>query len=740
MKQKKKKTRRRLLSFLLTLAMVIGLMPGMGLTAYAEGEPTVNVSPVNSGTVSIEGYESSGGYPAYHLTANPAEGYRFVKWTYNVSGSPVSKTENPWNVMSTTLPYMSDITAVFEEIPLTYSVTLSGGANATTSGGATTQNVTQGQAMTAVTYTANDGYYFPTDYSVTAVNGISVTRDSDTQITVSGTPNADTTITLTAPTAKTDQEAPTGLTATKASSNTATDGKISGVTVGMEYQKEGASTWTAVGNNETEITGLTSGTYKVRYAGTADKNASTETTVQVGVKEDQTAPTGLTATKASSNTATDGKISGVTDAMEYQKDGDTAWTTVGENKTEITGLIAGTYKVRYAGTADKNASTETTVQVGVKTDATVTKAPTAKSLTYTGSAQELVTAGEATGGEMQYALGTATEATQPYTTSIPTATDAGTYYIWYMVKGDTNYSDSVANCVVSKIRAQISKTVTFKVANGSWDDGTTADKKVTLTGYEGDTLKLTAAQIPAAGSKPGDTYQAGSWDVTPSADTAITADTTYTYTYAKAEVPTAVTPTNRDELSINAGFKVTQSGSKITVKWGKVEGATGYEVYVQYCGKSFSKTPAKRTTTKTSAVVTKINGKKINLKKNFKVYVKAIKKDGSKSTQLAKTITGHIVGRKNTKYTNAKSITLTTKTISVKVGKTSKIKAKTVIVNKKKKQLGDGHAPEFRYASSDKSIATVDKNGKVTGVSAGTTKVYVYSRNGLAKAVSVTVK
>ena len=56
--------------------------------------------------------------------------------------------------------------------------------------------------MTDVVYTANDGYYFPEDYAVTAVNGISVTRNSYTQITVSGTPSADVEITLTAPTTK----------------------------------------------------------------------------------------------------------------------------------------------------------------------------------------------------------------------------------------------------------------------------------------------------------------------------------------------------------------------------------------------------------------------------------------------------------------------------------------------------------------------------------------------------------
>ena len=481
--------------------------------------------------------------------------------------------------------------------------------------------------------------------------------------------------------------------------------------------------------------------------------------------------------------------------------------------------------------AETSSFTQTTKDVTItinKADSAVKTAPTTLPLKHTGSAQALATAGKAEGGEILYTLGeNATIApTEDWSTSIPTATDAGTYYVWYKVVGDENHNDSVPACVTTKILAEISATVTFKVvngswnegegevatadktvtltgyegdtlkfaadqipaagskpgdtykagswdvtpsadtaitedttytytyvkkdsiskivtfkvANGSWDDGTTADKKVTLTGYVGDKLKLAADQIPAVGSKPGDTYKAGSWNVTPSADTEITADTTYTYTYVKEDVPVVVAPEKEDELSINAGFKVTQKGSKITIKWGKVKGATGYEVYAAYCGKNFSKIPAKRTTTKTSVAVSKIGGKKINLKKNFKVYVKAIKKDGNKSTQLAKTMTGHIVGRKNTKYTNAKSITLLTKTIDVEVGKTYPVNAKTVLVSKKKKQLSDDHATEFRYASANESIATVDKKGNVKGISAGTTKIYVYSRNGLAKAVSVTVK
>ncbi len=80
-------------------------------------------------------------------------------------------------------------------------------------------------------------------------------------------------------------------------------------------------------------------------------------------------------------------------------------------------------------------------------------------------------------------------------------------------------------------KPSISETVTFKVTNGSWDDGTTADKTVIVKCYEGDTLKLSAEQIPAVGTKPNEGYKAGSWDVTPSADTVISKATTYTYTY-----------------------------------------------------------------------------------------------------------------------------------------------------------------------------------------------------------------
>lgn len=73
--------------------------------------------------------------------------------------------------------------------------------------------------------------------------------------------------------------------------------------------------------------------------------------------------------------------------------------------------------------------------------------------------------------------------------------------------------------------------VTFTVENGAWNDGTTENKYVTLSGVSDDELKLDASDIPAVGGKPDEGYVEGAWDIMPSADTALTKDTTYKYSY-----------------------------------------------------------------------------------------------------------------------------------------------------------------------------------------------------------------
>ncbi len=196
------------------------------------------------------------------------------------------------------------------------------------------------------------------------------------------------------------------------------------------------------------------------------------------------------------------------------------------------------------------------------------------------------------------------------------------------------------------------------------------------------------------------------------------------------------------ELALNAKLKVSQKGRKIKISWGKVPGADGYDVYVQYCSKDFdagSITPVKNGKT-TKLTVKKVNGKNLDLKKVFKVYVSAFKQEDGKKVTLAKTITAHVVGSKNTKYTNVKAVKVKNSSYHLKKGGTAAIQAGTVLVSRNKKKLSDEHAKEFRYASTNNRIATVSKKGKIKAVGKGSCSIYVYSRNGYAKRIKVKVK
>ena len=144
--------------------------------------------------------------------------------------------------------------------------------------------------------------------------------------------------------------------------------------------------------------------------------------------------------------------------LAYQKGGSAATpdnTTAGTYDIVASGASAGdNYAISY---------TKGTLTISEKQPATVTKAPAAKTLTYTGSAQALVTAGTASGGTMQYALGTddQTAPTDGWGAEIPTAKDAKTYYVWYKAVGDADHIDSAPACVTVTIAA-----LTEPVING----------------------------------------------------------------------------------------------------------------------------------------------------------------------------------------------------------------------------------------------------------------------------------
>ena len=128
------------------------------------------------------------------------------------------------------------------------------------------------------------------------------------------------------------------------SKNGGKDGKIINVDTTMQYSIDNGITWKEV--EGTEITGLAAGDVQIRVKATDTVNDSAPTTVTI--KEPGTAPTlnSDNVKDVSVNGGTDGKITGVTDKMQYSINGK-PWVSVDAGKTEITGLEAGEVLVRY---------------------------------------------------------------------------------------------------------------------------------------------------------------------------------------------------------------------------------------------------------------------------------------------------------------------------------------------------------------------------------------------------------
>jgi len=146
---------------------------------------------------------------------------------------------------------------------------------------------------------------------------------------------------------------------------------------------------------------------------------------------------------------------------------------------QVTAVAIGTAKITASITGGGTATCNVTVTGGT---ASVSTAPTALDITYNGAAQTLVTAGEALHGTMVYATGTSSAATSAWTSSIPKATDAGTYYVWYKAEGTGSYTDSTP-AMVEVTMAKKAATISFATASYNKTIGAAAfTQTATITG------------------------------------------------------------------------------------------------------------------------------------------------------------------------------------------------------------------------------------------------------------------
>ena len=501
-----------------------------------------------------------------------------------------------------------------------------------------------------------------------------------------------------------------------------------------------------------EVTGTNAGEYAVNVIGTpivkdADGN---DVTTQFAVLSESGKLTidkrSVTLTSATDTKVFDGKALS-NDEITVSEDG----FAEGEGATyDVTGsqTLAGvsanafTYALSDGTIADNYDITTVEGKLTVTKSDSSGEVTAVSGLIYDGKAKALVTAGKTEGGSLMYRLGTDGKWQQ----DIPEATDAGTYKIYYYIKGDDNHKDdgsekepkgSVETTI--KKAAQDKPTETFEVAEAS--DDKTADGKI--SGLD----KAKTYQYSADDGKTWTDVKAGSTEI-------VVKSGTYQIRYAEdknreAGKAASVTVTAKaapspEPAKTNATINlksVTQKNNKVQVSWTKVNEADGYDVYINYCGSK--ETEAAKTikdNSTTSASFDKIEDKKINHKKSFRVRVYAYKMVNGKKIIIAKTITAHLAGTKSVKYTNPKALKLTKSAYQIKVKKTAQIEAKVTLENSSKMLLPESHAAKLRYKSSNTKIATVNKNGKITGKSKGTCYIYVYTVNGLMKKVKVTVK
>lgn len=170
--------------------------------------------------------------------------------------------------------------------------------------------------------------------------------------------------------------------------------------------------------------------------------------------------------------------------------------------------------------------------------------------------------------------------------------------------------------------------------------------------------------------------------------------------------------------------------TSVKLKWNKVNGADGYLVFGNKCGKSNKYQFIKEV----KGVKTSLALKKLKKGTYYKYVVRAYKLVGDKKVTIALSKTVHAT-TKGGKFGVAKAVKVNKSKVNLKQDKTFKIKASEIKENKTIK-----HHRDIVYESSNTAVATVDKNGVVKGIKKESCYVYAYAQNGVYKKIKVTVK
>ena len=457
------------------------------------------------------------------------------------------------------------------------------------------------------------------------------------------------------------------------------DGIITGLTIDMEYRREGEEDYTSVSGNS--ITGLAPGVYYVRYQGKPYYKASEETQIEIlaGVSDEV-----LSFAKSELNVTFDEKGVGQK-AVSSVDDGGTITYTSDNTKVALVDETTGAVTIKGVGTAKITAvSAATELYAGTSASYTLTVGKAAQKTPVVGETAETIRGkkdGTITGvtTDMEYRREGETTYTAVTGTQL-TGLEAGTYYVRY--KGTDNYNPS------GEIKVEIAS-------------GKAEEKKE-------ETPVVTPEPEPIA---------------------------EYDENVPVEKKETVIVATNTDKKDVEGStqqylmVQMKPKATSIKLTWKAIPGANGYLIYGSACGKKLE-----YITTIENGNTKSWTAKKLKKGQYYKYMVVAYRNtpSGRRAITTSKTVHATTTGGKKG---NPSKLVVKKKNITLGVGKKQAIKASYT-----EKQKVSIHISKFRYESADPKIATVDKKGKVKGVSAGKTTIYVYTQNGLCKTVKVTVK
>ena len=277
---------------------------------------------------------------------------------------------------------------------------------------------------------------------------------------------------------------------------------------------------------------------------------------------------GASATIGGGGDFTMGSISAVT----YDGTAKTPTPTVSYNNNTLT--LDTDYTLEYAG--NTNAGTAAVIAIGKGTyvgkvgvkEFTINKAaptytaPTAATLTYNGSAQNLVTAGSTSHGTIKYS----TTENGDYSATIPQQTNAGTYNVWWKLEGDENHNDVAATQVTGVSIAKANCSVVLSANSLTIAPGSNSTFTVTLpTGCNG-----TVSAESSATSVANTTVSQSGNSATVTVNKLTTGTATITVTVAESDNYNAYTTTDK-QVTVTSNPLAELTSSAV----GKLIGADG---------------------------------------------------------------------------------------------------------------------------------------------------------------------